>query len=377
MAGGATGSLLSDTSQGAAGETGSGKVRMRTLGKTGLKISEIGFGGHSWYYSRVPDGKGGLRQTTVDEAVEMIAAGLEMGVNSFDSGTPLLECSTPGEALKRLKARDKVILCVRVSHRMKGVKEDREEIYKWTEKRLKALQTDYVDLCLLCNTENDTPQSGYWDMSYSIEALEKLKEQGKIRHTGFGCHFTPELFFKAIDRFGDYFDICSIPYNVRHRAADAMLREAETVLQAAKKKNMGTIIIKPFGRGKLLQDRDLEGADRGLPRDMIAFVLENEAVDCCLCGVHTLAQVKENFSASWTKIAPGDRDRLEVVAATPCEGQRWLEDGWLYAWAWRPARVRFVATANHSQRQSLPIGGGLISSVCCAKIGHGSKSVNS
>ncbi len=345
VVGGATGSLLGNSDQATASDAAPGRVRLRTLGRTGLKVSEIGFGGHSWYYRRVPDGKGDFRQPTIEEAVEMIAAGLDMGVNTFDSGTPLLECSTPGEALKRLKARDKAILTVRVSHKMKGVKEDREEIYKWTERRLEALQTDYVDLCLLCNTENDTPQSGCWDMSYSIEALEKLKEQGKIRYTGFGCHFTPELFFKAIDEFGDYFDICSLPYNVRHRAADAALESgytvsqttnmmsqvANSVLQAAKKKDMGTITIKPFARGELLKDRDLEGADKGLPRDMIAFVLENEAVDCCLCGVHTLAQVKENFSASWTKIAPADRERLGIVAARPCKEHRWLDDGWLYS----------------------------------------------
>jgi len=34
------------------------KVKYRTLGKTGIAISEIGIGGHSWAYKRVPDGKG-------------------------------------------------------------------------------------------------------------------------------------------------------------------------------------------------------------------------------------------------------------------------------------------------------------------------------
>jgi predicted aldo/keto reductase-like oxidoreductase len=180
-----------------------------------------------------------------------------------------------------------------------------------------------VDLCLLCNTEKDTPQSGYWDMSYSIEALEKLKQQGKIRFTGFGCHFTPELFLHAIDKFGDYFDILSVPYNVRHRAA-------EPVLAAAKTKNMGTITIKPFARGELLKERDLTGADAGLARDMIAFVLEDPHVDICTCGLHTVDHVKENLSASWTKLSPRARQRLDVAAKTPCRNHRWLEDGWLY-----------------------------------------------
>ncbi len=323
VAGGVAATLLTDPRSAGAAE---GKVGCRTLGKTGLKISEIGFGGHSWSYARVPDGKGGNRKVTVDEAVEMIRIGMDMGVNFLDSCTPVEESSTPGEALARLGARDQFILSIRVSHKMKGIEADKEEIYKWTEDRLRRWQTDCIDLCLLCNTENDTPQSGYWDMSYSIEALDKLKQQGKIRFTGFGCHFTPELFLEAFDKFGDYFDICSIPYNVRHRAA-------ETVLPAAKEKKLGVITIKPFARGslfKLFKGRDIEGPETGLGRDMIAFVLENDLVDICTCGVHTVDHVRENFSASWTELTPSARQRLEAVAATP-SGHAWLEEGWLYA----------------------------------------------
>jgi len=317
---------LLDRGAGAAESPPAGTVAHRKLGKTGLDVSEIGFGGHSWSYSRVPLGNGRYRKVTIQEAVEMIRAGMEMGVNFFDSCTPLEESSIPGEALKRLKARDRVIVSIRVSHKMKGNRNDRKEIYRWTEERLRLWQTDHADLCLLCNTENDTPRSGYWDMSYSMEALDRLKEQGKIRYTGFGCHFTPELFLEAFEKYGDYFDIVSIPYNVRHRAA-------EKVLPEAMKKKLGVITIKPFARGSLLQKRDLEGADAGLPRDMMAFVLENRMVHICTCGVHTLAQVRENFSASWTGLTPEARKRLRLAANIPCgePGHSWLERGWLYA----------------------------------------------
>ncbi|MFH1718394.1 MAG: aldo/keto reductase [Planctomycetota bacterium] len=323
VAGGMTVPLLNGVHSAAASETTEHKVKYRALGKTGLRVSEIGFGGHSWAYKQVPDGQGGHRRPTVDEAIRMIGEGIDMGVNFLDSCTAPEESSTPGEAIKRLKARDRVIISIRVSHKMKGIEADKKEIYKWTEDRLKLWQTDYVDMCLLCNTENDTPQSGYWDMSYSIEALDKLKKQGKIRFTGFGCHFTPELFLEAFEKFGDYFDICSMPYNVRHRAA-------ETILPAARKKKMGVITIKPFARGALLENRDLEGAYAGLTRDMMAFVLENELVDICTCGVHTIEQVRENFSASWTKLTPSGRKRLEEIAGTPVRDREyaWLENDW-------------------------------------------------
>jgi uncharacterized protein len=302
-----------------------GKIGMRALGNTGLKVSEIGFGGHSWAYAKVPKEEGGFRKTSVDEATEMIECGLDMGVNLFDSCTDLRESSVPGEALARLKARDKAIIIVRVSHKMKGIKTDRKEIYKWLEDRLSLWQTDYIDLLMLCNTEDDTPRSGYWDMSYSMEALDKLKDQGKIGYTGFGCHFPPEIFLEAFAKFGDYFDVCSLPYNVRHRAA-------EQVVPAAQAKDMGVITIKPFARGSLLKNKDFNGSDAGLPRDMVAFVLENSGVASCVCGVHTLAQVKENFSASWRGLDDTARERLQISAQMPCDdGHAWLEEGWRYA----------------------------------------------
>ncbi|MGD8500261.1 MAG: aldo/keto reductase [Phycisphaerales bacterium] len=312
--------------EGARSQTSARKVKHRVLGKTGLRVSEIGIGGHSWAYEEVPDGKGGHRRPTVDEAVRMIGAAIDKGVNFLDSCTAPEESSTPGEALKRLGARDKVLVSIRVSHKMKGIEADKQEIYKWTEDRLRLWQTDYVDFCLLCNTEKDTPQSGYWDMSYSIEALDKLKQQGKIRFTGFGCHFTPELFLEAFDKFGDYFDTCSMPYNIRHRAA-------EKVLPAARKKGLGVITIKPLARGDLLKDRDLRGAYAGLPRDMIAFVLENKLVDICTCGVHTIEQTTENLSASWTKLSPAGRKRLKEIAGTHISDREhaWLERDWRYA----------------------------------------------
>jgi len=66
---------------------------------------------------------------------------------------------------------------------------------------------------------------------------------------------------------------------------------------------------------------------------MISFVLENKLVDICTCGVHTIEQGRENFSASWTKLSPSGRKRLEKAAATAITDHQyaWLEKGWRYA----------------------------------------------
>jgi aryl-alcohol dehydrogenase-like predicted oxidoreductase len=326
-----------------------GKVGFRVLGKTGLKVSEVGFGGHSWSYARVPDGQGGLRTPSLDEAERMIRIGMDMGVNFFDCCTPMEEHTVPGEVLKRLKARDRAVISARLCHKLKGVEKDKKEVFKFVEERLKALRTDRIDVLMVTNTENDTKQSGYWDMSYAIEALDKVKQQGKVRFTGFGCHFTPELFLTAMEKFGGAFDVVSFPYNVRHRAA-------ETIMPAAEKLGLGIVTIKPFNRGQLLsggmaaargktatahEPNPLGSASSnrpgpvptlaqpGLTRDMMAFVLQNELVDVCICGVHVEAHVRDNFSGSWTRLTPERRARLERLAARATfPGEDWLERGW-------------------------------------------------
>ena len=229
-----------------------------------------------------------MHRTTLDEATRMISIGLDMGVNFFDSCTPREEHSIPGEVIKRLNRRSDVIVSARLCHKMKGVPADKETIYRWVDERLKLWQTDNFDILMLTNTENDTPQSGFWDMSYSLEALDKVKQKGKIRFAGFGCHFTPDGFREAFARFGKDFDVCSVPYNIRHRMAEDLLPEA-------KRLGLGVVTIKAFARGELFSAPAAQKNSQGLARDMIAFVLENRQVDCCICGVHTEEQVRENL----------------------------------------------------------------------------------
>jgi len=319
----ATGPSSAEPALGA--EPAAGKVKQRVLGKTRLKVSEIGFGGHSWSFKRIPDGSGGFREMTLDEADRIIRLGLEMGVNFFDSCTPRSEHTVPGEIVKRLGKRDQIVVSARCCHKMKGLPSDKEEVYKFVDERLPLWQTDYFDLLMVTNETKDTPDSGYWDMSYCLEALEKVKQQGKIRFAGFGCHFTPELFLQAIEKHGRAFDVVSMPYNIRHRAA-------EKVLPAAEKAGLGIVTIKAFARGELLKGQDLRGSAAGLPRDMLSFVLENKLVDTCICGVINEAELRENLSASGRDLSPEARQRLDRLAAgAPCRGYRWLEEGWRYA----------------------------------------------
>ena len=297
-----------------------GTVQRRALGKTGLKVPEVAWGGHSWVH------QSGWDPPSIDEAVNMIALGFDMGINFFDACTAHEEHSLPAEALRRLgKKRDEYIISARLCHKQFGKPEDKDAVKRFMDVYLKLWNTDYFDILMLSNESYDTDRSGFWEMDHSIEAVYKLKKEGKIRFAGFGSHFKPEGFLYAFKHYAEHFDVCSMPYNIRHRAA-------EKLLPVAKQVNLGVVTIKPFARGSLLKDRDLKGADAGLTRDLIAFVLENEHVDVSVCGAHRLAHVKENFSGSWNRLTPERRQQLDkLAAATPCDDHPWLEEGWRYA----------------------------------------------
>jgi aryl-alcohol dehydrogenase-like predicted oxidoreductase len=80
-----------------------------------------------------------------------------------------------------------------------------------------------------------------------------------------------------------------------------------------------------------LKGRDLTGPNEGLARDMVSFVLENDLVDTCICGVISEAELIEDLSASRTRLTPEARQRLESLAAdSPCRGYHWLEESWQF-----------------------------------------------
>ena len=297
------------------------QVPRRTLGKTGLQVSVVGFGGHSWSYARVPDpATGKTRRTTQDEAKAMIELALDMGVNYFDGCTPYSEHDVPGKALSDLGKRKDAIICARSIHKMKGTEADKKTLHDFINERLKAWRTDYVDIMFAGMATED-----YWDMTYAIEALDEIKRKGQARFTGFGSHFSPRNYREAIRKYGRSFDICSMPYNIRHRAAEEVFPRADGT-------GLGIVTIKPFARGSLfkaLRKEEPKATDAGLAAKMIRFVVANPRVDVCICGVHTIDHVRQNFAAAATPLAAAERETLDRLALGPTDADDWLEHHWV------------------------------------------------
>ncbi|MCJ7425815.1 MAG: aldo/keto reductase [Dehalococcoidales bacterium] len=155
-------------------------MRMRFLGKTGVKVSELCFGtmtfGGRSFFKYV----GQLGQKEANTLVDM---SLEAGINFFDTADVYSEGLSEellGKALG--KRRQSIILATKVRGKMGPGPNDiglsRRHIIEGCNASLKRLGTDYIDLYQVHNFDPDTPQEE------TMRALDDLVRQGKVRYIG-------------------------------------------------------------------------------------------------------------------------------------------------------------------------------------------------
>ena len=148
---------------------GEGEIPRRILGKTGEKLSIVGFGGVA------------LKNNGQDFANKLIPAAFNAGINYFDVSPRY------GDAQERMgpplkKYRNKVFLACKTKFR------DRDGAEGDLHNSLKLLQTDHLDLYQfhMVSTLDEVDQ--IFSPDGAMETLLKAKREGKIRHIGFSAH---------------------------------------------------------------------------------------------------------------------------------------------------------------------------------------------
>ena len=245
----------------------------RTLGRTGLEVTDISFGGIQITQERLLD-------LAIDRGINLIHTS-----PGYGGGRSI---DLFGKVMKR--RRKEVYLALKQSP-ISGI-----------DKQLKILNTDYVDLLVppLHTVErmNNADLPG---------AYEKLQKEGKIRYTGYACHKNiADVMNRSIDL--GFFDVMLIAYNLPNREAlDPILA------RAVKDRKMGFMSMKAT--------KDL---DRSSPEGMTAgyaSLLKNPNVHTLLLGMGTFSDVECNVSASGKSLGLLDRMRLietERLAAAAC-----------------------------------------------------------
>ena len=245
-----------------------------TLGKTGLRVSKMGFGG-------IP-----IQRVTAEEAKALLEAVEAAGVNYIDTarGYTVSE-ELIGQAIKG--RRDKFVLAT------KSMARDREAMAKDIETSLGNLRTDYIDLYQIHNPSVQQLEQ-VCAPGGALEALLEAKEAGRIGHLGLTAH-SLEVFQRALEL--DWVETVMFPYNiVENQGADLMEQAAE--------KNVGFIGMKPLAGGAI-EDAALA----------LRYIAANPHVSVVIPGMYAPEEVAQNAAAvaDAAPLSQEEQDRMEQI----------------------------------------------------------------
>ena len=291
-------------------------MNRRTLGRTGLAVSEIGFG--AWAIGGNAFGNS-YGSTDDAESQRAIRRAFELGCNFFDTA----DVYGHGHSEELLGAalhdvRDQVLIATKVGGNFYDgdVHMDFAPGYVRfaVERSLERLRTDHIDLLQLHN-----PPMSLISEPGTYEPLEAMKSEGLIRFYGVSVH-PPEEGLAAVQTTLP--DTVQIVYNLARREAE------DTFLPSAQAANVGVIAREPLANGFLAGRYTAESTwERGdirsrMPRPYVTqlatlgqrvrelaeksgmtaaqlalkFVLDRQDVACAIVGMKTVQQVEENLN---------------------------------------------------------------------------------
>ena len=231
-------------------------MEYRILGKTGLKISRMGFGG-------IP-----IQKIDEEGTRKLLHEMMEMGVNYIDSarGYTVSE-QYIGYGLEGI--RDKFVLATKSMSRTK------EAMAADIETSLGNFRTDYIDLYQVHNTSMEQLDQVIGEGG-ALEALMEAKAAGKIGHIGLTAHSTA-VFERALGL--DWVETIMFPYNIVEQQG------AELIHKCAEK-NIGFIDMKPLAGGAI-EDATLA----------LRYVCSNPDVTVVIPGMAEVRELEQNLAA--------------------------------------------------------------------------------
>lgn len=201
-------------------------IPKRVLGKTGEKLSIIGFGGIM------------LNDNPQDFANELVAKSYELGVNYYDVAPNYGNAQEKlGPALKPY--RKKCFLACKTHER------DAVGAQKNLEESLKLLQTDYFDLYQLHALSSVEQVQQAFGAGGAMETVVKAKKDGKIKHVGFSAH-SVDAALLAMKNYD--FDSILFPMNFACWNAGNF---GPQVYDEAQKRGMGVLALKAMALTRL------------------------------------------------------------------------------------------------------------------------------
>jgi len=304
-------------------------MEYRTFGRTGWKVSEVGYG--MW-------GMGEWKGSDDEESRQSLRRAVELGCNFFDTAWAygsghserLLGELIQETPTKRLYAATKIPPKNRKWPSRRGYKlEDvfpYDYIVEYTNRSLENLQVETIDLMQFHVWEDDWAQLEDWQ-----RAVEDLKQQGKVRAWGISVNrWEPENVLNTLET--GLIDAVQVIYNIFDQAPE------DRLFPACERLNVAVIARVPFDEGTLTGTltkdttwpegdwrntyfvpenlhASVERADALrplIPEGMtmaemaLRFILSNPAVTTVIPGMRKLRHVDANIAASDGRGLPAD-----------------------------------------------------------------------
>lgn len=317
----------------------------RTLGRSGFKVSALGFGAGTF------GGKGPLfsawGNTDIDQARRLVDLSLDAGVNFFDTADVYSDGASEsilGAAIKG--RRDEVVLSTKLTLRAgdgpNDVGASRHHLLRATDKALKRLDTDYIDLLQLHHFDAMTP------VEEVMSTLDDLVRAGKVRYIG-ASNFSGWQLMKsqaAADRYGYSRFVANQTYY------SLIGRDYEwELMPLGQDQGVGAVVWSPLGWGRLtgkirrgqplpegsrLHDtagfappvdperlyRVVDALDeiaaetgRSVPQIALNWLLQRPTVSTVLIGARNEEQLRQNLGAIGWNLDPAQIAKLDAASA--------------------------------------------------------------
>ena len=206
-----------------------GKIEKRSLGKTGEKLSMIGFGGIV------------VMDATPEQSSQRVKEAIDYGINYFDVAPSYGDAEIKlGPALEPY--RKDVFLACKTGMRTK------DGARKELEQSLERLRTDYFDLYQLHAVTKMEDVDTIFGKDGAMETFLEAREEGKVRYLGFSAH-SVEAAMALMDGFD--FDTILFPINYTTWYAGNF---GPQVLDRAKEKGMGILALKAMAKQPWAED---------------------------------------------------------------------------------------------------------------------------
>lgn len=297
-------------------------MNYRTLGRSGLKVSEVGLGCEH------------LQGLPYEQVKSVIDAALAGGVNVMDVFMSEPEVRTNiGKALSG--RREQVVLqghigAAWLNGQYKRTR-DLAHCKTFFEDFLTRLQTDYVDIGMIHFVDSEEDYKSVFE-SDVIEYAKQLKEEGKIKALGMSSH-NPSIAERAVRTglidvlmfsINPVYDL--MPENVvideltnmdsyARREWNGIHPDREQLYKTCEAMGTGITVMKSLAAGNLLKAETSPFGVALTPVQCIYYVLTRPAVASAMVGCKTAEEMQT--ALSYETASPEERDYSEILSRTP------------------------------------------------------------